>query len=109
MTKSQEIEILKETIVKLGNDSYCGPWIAGQLGAIESAINSDYLPGTYAFSPAEAFWKSQAILAEARKEAGEIRLRAERDAARTRELARDWAGELRQSVCNQLQSILSKF
>jgi hypothetical protein len=108
MTKSQEISILRDTIARLGADSYCGPWLAGQLGAIESAINSDYPPEAYALSPADAARESQSILAEARKDAGEIRLRAERDASRERELARDWAGEIRQSVRIQLQTILSK-
>ena len=108
MKKSQEIEILRDTIARLGADSYCGPWLSGQLGAIESAINADYPPEAYALSPADAFWESQKILAEAKKEAGEIRIRAERDASRERELARDWAGEFRQSVRNQLQSILAK-
>jgi len=108
MTKHQEIEILRDTIVKLGSDSYCGPWLSGQLGAIESAINSDYSPACYALSPSEAARESQKILAEARKEAGEIRLRAERDASREREFARDWAGEIRAGVRIQLEGFIAK-
>jgi hypothetical protein len=108
MTKHQEISILRDTISRLGADSYCGPWLSGQIGAIESAMASDYPPSAYALSPADAAREAQKILAEARKDAGEIRIRAERDASRERELARDWAGEIRESVRIQLQSILSK-
>jgi hypothetical protein len=108
MTKHQEIEILKETIVKLGADSYCGPWLLGQLGAIESAMASDYPPSVYALGPADAARESQKILAEAKADAAKIRADAVAAASRERELARDWAGEFRQSVRTQLQSILAK-
>ncbi|MEI8280792.1 MAG: hypothetical protein WCG75_00160 [Armatimonadota bacterium] len=108
MTKSQEISILLDTIARLGPDSYCGPWLSGQIGAIESAINSDFGPSAYALSPADAAREAQSILAEARKEAAEIRLRAVADGDRERERARAWAGELRQSVRTQLESVLAK-
>lgn len=44
MTKKQEIEILHETITKLGPDSYCGPWLESVLSEVESEMRSDFLP-----------------------------------------------------------------
>lgn len=72
MFKSQEIEILRETIAKLGPDSYCGPWLAGQLEAICSAIASDYPPEAYALSPSDAAREAQKIISEAKRERAEI-------------------------------------
>lgn len=44
MTKSQEIEILLEAAAKLGNNSYCGPWLAGIAEEVRSEIRSDFMP-----------------------------------------------------------------
>jgi hypothetical protein len=69
MTKSQEIQIIREAIEKLGVHSYCGPWLTDQLPAIESAIASDYPPEAYAFSIHEARKQADKIIGEARREA----------------------------------------
>ena len=69
MTKSQELEIIRETITKLGQNSYCGPWLADQLPAIDSAIASDYPPEAYALSIHEARKQADKIIGEARREA----------------------------------------
>ena len=66
MTKSQELQILRDTIAKLGRDSYCGAWLADQLPSIESAITSDYPPETYAFSISESRKQAEVILSEAK-------------------------------------------
>lgn len=44
MTKSQEIQILRETVERLGPHSYCGPWLADQIQLIEADIASDFSP-----------------------------------------------------------------
>jgi hypothetical protein len=69
MTKSQEIQIIREAIEKLGVNSYCGPWLTDQLPSIESAITSDYPPEAYAFSIHEARIHADKIIGEARREA----------------------------------------
>ena len=66
MTKSDEIQILRNTIAKLGKDSYCGAWLADQLPSIESAIASDYPPEIYAFSITETRKQAEIILSAAK-------------------------------------------
>lgn len=75
MTKSQELEIIRETIAKLGVNSYCGAWLADQLPSIESAMTSDYPPEAYAFSIREARIHCDKLIGDARREA----FRLERD------------------------------
>jgi hypothetical protein len=108
MTKSQEIEILKETIVKLGTDSYCGPWLIGQLGAIESAMSSDYSPACYALSPSEALKESMRLIQEAKADAAKIRADSVADGDRERKEAREWRDVVRAQVRASFESILSK-
>jgi len=43
-TKSDEISILKEAVARLGQNSYCGPWLRDIIGQIEMEIRSDYPP-----------------------------------------------------------------
>jgi hypothetical protein len=72
MTKSQEIQIIREAIAKLGVNSYCGPWLADQLPSIESAITSDYPPEAYAFSIHEARIHADKIIGDARRDAFQL-------------------------------------
>lgn len=44
MTKSDEIAILRDTVQRLGPNSYCGPWLADQLQQIEADMRSDLSP-----------------------------------------------------------------
>jgi len=77
MTKAQEIEILRETVARLGATSYCGPWLADQLDSVESAIASDFAPEAYAMSMREARIHCGQLLADARAEV----VRMERNSA----------------------------
>lgn len=108
MTKAQEIEILRETIARLGSDSYCGPWLAGQLGAIESALNSDYHPEAYALNPEEATLKAAEIIQSAKADASKIRQNAEEEAKSTREKASRFCSEIHDTVRRDLESALSR-
>lgn len=54
MTKSEEKAFLRHAVSFLGVNSYCGQWLADQLPAIESAIDSDYPPDSRALSFAES-------------------------------------------------------
>lgn len=44
MTKQQEIKILEETIARLGESSYLGPWLNEIKAELESCIKSDFFP-----------------------------------------------------------------
>lgn len=69
MTKNQEIEILLQASAKLGDDSYCGPWLAGVAEEVRSEIRSDFMP-----SP--SLWATEArckdLLAVAKLEADKL-------------------------------------
>ena len=44
MTKNEELSILRDTIARLGPNSYVGPWLLDQLPWIESDMRSDIPP-----------------------------------------------------------------
>ena len=44
MTKQDELDILRDTIARLGPNSYLGPWLQDQLPWIESDMRSDIPP-----------------------------------------------------------------
>ena len=46
MTKNDELETLRKTAEKLGENSYCGPWLLDQIPQIEQDIRSDFFPLT---------------------------------------------------------------
>lgn len=108
MTKSEEIEILRQAANWLGKDSYCGAWLADQLPSIESALASDYLPDVYAFSIHEARIHADKIIAQAKIEAQEIEARAKAEAEKTREVACRFADSIRQSLKRDIESALHK-
>lgn len=62
MTKNQEIEILLEAAVKLGDNSYCGPWLTGIAEEVRAEIRSDFMP-----SP--CIWLAEKQCADIRKNA----------------------------------------
>ena len=109
MTKSQEIQIIREAIEKLGSGSYCGPWLADQLPSIESAVTSDYPPETYAFSIHEARIHCEKLVSMAKDEAAAIEKLAKVDADRIREAACKFSesvrGDLKQSIESALYRI----
>jgi hypothetical protein len=44
MTKSTELEILRDAVAKLGPDSYCGPWLQSVLLEVEHDLRCDIIP-----------------------------------------------------------------
>jgi F0F1-type ATP synthase membrane subunit b/b' len=62
----------------------------------------------YALSPADAAREAQAILAQARKEAGEIRTAADKEAEGIRQTALNFRNEIRASVRIQLEGFIAK-
>ena len=74
MNKNQELEILRETIARLGPDSYVGPWLAQELPSIEHDLRSDYRPLiTLAIAKAHA----KTTIDDARRQAHEIIVQAQ--------------------------------
>ena len=108
MTKSEEIQILRDTIAKLGKDSYCGAWLADQLPSIESAIASDYPPETYALSIHEARTHCEKIISQANGEAVAIEKRAKIEAEKLREAACKFNESIRADLKRSIESALQR-
>jgi hypothetical protein len=103
MTKSQELETLRETAEKLGPNSYCGDWLIDQLPFIENDMRSDFLPQT---SWTETRKLEQNTLALAKEQAGRILKDAEEQAERIRNDARKNADLIRNILKMELQKAL---
>ncbi len=108
MTKTQEIEILRETIAKLGKDSYCGAWLADQLPSIESSITSDYPPETYALSIHETRIHCEKLISQAKDESAAIEKRAKSDAEKLRESACKFNESIRADLKRSIESALQR-
>jgi plasmid stabilization system protein ParE len=108
MTKSQELQILRETIAKLGQNSYCGAWLADQLPSIESSITSDYPPETYALSIHEARIHCEKIISQAKDESAAIEKRAKADAEKLRETACKFNESIREDLKRSIESALQR-
>ena len=108
MTKSQEIEILRDTIAKLGRDSYLGPWLADQMPSIESALASDYPPEAYALSIHEARIHCEKIIGQANEESATIEKRAKADAEKLRESACKFNESIRSDLKRSIESALQR-
>ena len=108
MTKSQEIQIIREAILRLGSDSYLGPWLADQLPSIESALASDYPPETYALSIHEARIHCEKIIGQANEESAAIEKRAKADAEKLRESACKFNESIRSDLKRSIESALQR-
>ena len=108
MTKSQEIQIIREAIAKLGQNSYCGPWLADQLPSIESALASDYPPETYALSIREARTHCEKLISQAKDESAAIEKRAKSDAEKLRESACKFNESIRADLKRSIESALQR-
>lgn len=85
MTKTQELDALRDLAARLGPDSYLGPWLASILPAVESSIRSDIIP--LGFDPVAASRDALALLAQAREDADGIRAAAKKERERIIEQA----------------------
>ena len=106
MTKSEETQIIREAIAKLGQNSYCGPWLADQLPAIESAIASDYPPEAYAFSIREARIHCEKLIKAANEESAAIEKRAKSEAEKIRDAACKFSESIRSGLKRELEAAL---
>jgi regulator of protease activity HflC (stomatin/prohibitin superfamily) len=76
-TKSQEIEILEETIQKLTPNSYLGPWLTEVKAELQALMRADSFP---CVSLAESKHHAEKIVTEAERKAETIIANAKRDA-----------------------------
>lgn len=104
MTKSDELQVIREAISKLGPDSYLGPWLADQLPSIESALASDYPPEAYALSIREARIHCETLVNQAKKESEAILARAKADAEKQREAACKFNESIRADLLRAIES-----
>ena len=108
MTKSEEIQVIREAILRLGSDSYLGPWLADQMPSIESALASDYPPEAYALSIHEARIHCEKIIGQANDEANAIEKRAKADAEKLRESACKFNESIRSDLKRSIESALQR-
>lgn len=105
MTKSEEIQILRECAAKLGSNSYSGAWLSEQIEFIESAMRSDIEPGAAGLSWNATFAECIAMKSEAVVFAKETRDRAERDAAKRIDEASSRVDRMRDELRQQTYQI----
>lgn len=100
MRKSQEIDILREAAAKLGDDSYCGPFLTMLIPQIEQTILSDL---AVEFDIRRANADCVDVRERARKEAEDIMASAQSKASAILAAAKEQAEELRKSAVAKLQ------
>lgn len=99
MTKNQELQILDETIAKLGRDSYCGPWLASVRAEVENDIRCDIAPcQTTAESRRNAEQVIGAAARQAEKLVADARATAAREVAEARKQVEAIRAQLRQAM-----------
>ena len=108
MTKSEEIQVIREAILRLGSDSYLGPWLADQMPSIESALASDYPPEAYALSIHEARIHCEKIIGQANEESAAIEKRAKVEAEKLREAACKFNESIRADLKRSIESALQR-
>ena len=97
ITKKEELEIITETISKLGEKSYLGPWLLSVRHELESMMRADSFP---CISLTEAKEDALKIVKEGEKQADQIKVAAlqraeeratltEREVERARTLIRE--------------------
>jgi hypothetical protein len=100
MTKETERKILDDTITKLGQNSYLGPWLMMNYDAIISDIRSD-LPVSMVL-PNAARTEGARMIAEAKDEAAKIKREANEWAAALRDKTRTDTEDLRQRLRREI-------
>lgn len=105
MTKSEEIQILRDCAEKLGTNSYSGRWLAEQIEFIESAMRSDIEPGAAGLSWNATFAECVAMKSEAVAFAKEARDHAEKEAVQRIDRARRDAEKIREDLRAEVHRI----
>jgi hypothetical protein len=104
MTKQDEIETLRKTAEKLGENSYCGPWLLDQLPQIEQDIRSDYFPQ---ITWAESRRIQDQHLANAKTQAEFLLKQSKEKAERMIQDAEKHSAQIRASLIRDLEKAIS--
>jgi hypothetical protein len=104
MTKNDEIETLRKTAEKLGENSYCGPWLLDQIPQIEQDIRSDFFPQ---ITWSESRRIQDQHLANAKTQAEFLLKQAKEKAERMIQDAEIRAAQIRASLIRDLEKAIS--
>ena len=104
ITKKEELEIITETIAKLGEQSYLGPWLLQIRHELESMMRADSFPCISLTESAEDVAK---ILAKAEQKADEIKVAAKHRAEDRERLVDDARERARAIIIGAQQSLLA--
>ena len=85
ITKKEELEIINETIAKLGERSYLGPWLLSVRHELESMMRADTFPSVSLSGSEE---RARLIIERAERDAQKIANRAENNAAQIEDAAK---------------------
>lgn len=104
ITKDQEVAILTDAMLKLGQDSYLGPWLHRVRHELEAMMRADSFPCVSLVEAAEDVAK---ILAKAEKTADEIKVAAKQRAEDRERLVDDARDRARALIIGAQQSLLA--
>lgn len=104
ITKDQELAILTEAMLKLGPDSYLGPWIKEIRAELEAMMRADSFP---CVTLAEAKEDCVALIAKAEQKADEIKVAAKQRAEDRERLVDDAVERARALIIGAQQSLLA--
>jgi hypothetical protein len=104
MNKQDEIETLRKTAEKLGENSYCGPWLLDQLPQIEQDIRSDFFPQ---ITWAESRRIQDQHLANAKTQAEFMLKQAKEKAERMVQDAEKHSAQIRASLIRDMEKAIS--
>jgi len=104
MTKQQEIELLDKTIAAFGPQSYLGPWLAENRGAIVADITAD-LPLDRIVMPSEAMRLALELRAPGKAEHDAMIERARIAAKQMADAIENRVSEYRDNARRQLERI----
>ena len=106
MTKEQELEIMRDTVSRLGSASYCGAWLRDIMPDIEATLRSDIIPTVRL---TDTRLECQRIIACANERASELIGIAKKQASEIISAARSNEDSVRTSVANDLKRALELF
>ena len=104
ITKKEELAIINETIGKLGENSYLGPWLLSVRHELEAMMRADTFPR---ISLAEAKDHALHIVKEGEQKAGQIVAKAEKEAEKRETKAQSNVDFASSAIRGAIQSLIA--
>ena len=104
ITKKEELAIINETIAKLGENSYLGPWFLSVRHELEAMMRADSFPR---ISLAEAKDHALQIVKEGEKKAEQIIAKAEKEAEKRETRAQSNVDFASNAIRGAIQSLIA--